>query len=56
MRDESNWKNGMFGLITGDALGCPVEFCSREQLKADPVIGMKGYGTHGQPAGTWTAH
>lgn len=54
MRDESNWKNGMFGLITGDALGCPVEFCSREQLKADPVTEMKGYGTHGQPAGTWT--
>jgi len=42
------------GLCVGDALGVPVEFKSRDQLKKDPVVGMRSYGTYNQPAGTWS--
>lgn len=42
------------GLVVGDALGVPVEFLSRDKLKTDPVNGMREYGTHFQPAGTWS--
>lgn len=45
---------GLLGLCTGDALGVPVEFCSRDYLKANPVTDMIGYGTHNQPPGTWS--
>ena len=45
---------GLWGAIVGDALGVPVEFQSRESLHADPVTNMRGYGTHGQPPGTWS--
>lgn len=44
----------MLGLITGDALGVPVEFMERDELAQDPVAGMRAYGTHSQPAGTWS--
>ncbi|AJS61733.1 crystallin [Paenibacillus sp. IHBB 10380] len=42
------------GLCVGDALGVPVEFSSRASLKKNPIIDMIGYGTHDQPAGTWS--
>ena len=42
------------GLVIGDALGVPVEFVSRDELKENPVTDMIGYGTHNQPAGTWS--
>lgn len=45
---------GLLGLLTGDALGVPVEFADRAQRRADPVTGMRAYGTHNQPAGTWS--
>jgi ADP-ribosyl-[dinitrogen reductase] hydrolase len=35
-------------------LGVAVEFMSREELSRDPVAGMRGYGSHGQPPGTWS--
>ncbi len=44
----------MLGHAVADALGVPVEFSSRGALERAPVIGMRGYGTHGQPAGTWS--
>jgi ADP-ribosylglycohydrolase len=47
-------KDALLGLATGDALGVPVEFCSRSLLLRDPVTGMREYGTHHQPAGTWS--
>ena len=47
-------KNGMLGLVAGDALGVPVEFQPREKLERDPVTGMRSNGTHCQPAGTWS--
>ncbi len=32
--------SGMMGLAVGDALGVPVEFSSREELKENPVTDM----------------
>ena len=48
------WKEGIFGVVTGDALGCPVQFESREEVAAHPVTGMRGHGTFNLPAGSWT--
>ncbi len=45
---------GLWGAGVGDALGVPVEFRSRERMRQDPVLDMRGYGTHNQPAGTWS--
>ena len=47
-------KGLLFGIAIGDALGVPVEFMSRKHLQANPVVGMREYGTHHQPAGTWS--
>jgi ADP-ribosylglycohydrolase len=45
---------GILGLAIGDALGVPVEFQDRELLRRNPVRGMRGNGSHHQPAGTWS--
>jgi ADP-ribosylglycohydrolase len=50
----SKIKDGILGLCVGDALGVPVEFQSREELKQQPVTDMIGYGTYRQPPGTWS--
>ncbi|WP_303737748.1 ADP-ribosylglycohydrolase family protein [Methanobrevibacter millerae] len=47
-------KDGIIGLIIGDALGVPVEFSYREELMEDPVTDMLGYGTYNMPPGTWS--
>ena len=47
-------RSGIYGVCVGDALGVPVEFRGRERLKLNPVTGMMGGGTHGQPEGTWS--
>lgn len=47
-------KDGIIGLIIGDALGVPVEFESRENLKKHPVNGMIGFGIHNIPPGTFS--
>jgi len=44
----------LLGLAVGDALGVPVEFQSRAARRLDPVVTMREYGTHRQPAGTWS--
>ena len=44
----------MIGHAIGDALGVPVEFCEREELKTNPVVDMRGYGTYPVPAGSWS--
>ena len=54
MNMEQNVRSLIIGHAVGDALGVPVEFANRERLKAEPVIGMRGYGTHKVPAGTWS--
>ena len=47
-------KDGICGLIVGDALGVPVEFSQRSTLELDPVTKMEGYGTYNMPPGTWS--
>lgn len=51
---EETVKGAVLGLVTGDALGVPAEFMTREELAQDPVTGMRSGGAHGQPAGTWS--
>lgn len=47
-------KDGIIGLLIGDALGVPVEFKERDDLKINPITGMVGFGTYFKPAGTWS--
>lgn len=56
MNDDqiSRLLGGLWGSLCGDALGVPVEFQNRAAVQANPVTGMRGYGTHGQPPGTWS--
>ena len=47
-------KDILLGTAIGDALGVPVEFEHRQELGKNPVVGMREYGTHNQPKGTWS--
>ncbi|AHJ98021.1 ADP-ribosylglycohydrolase family protein [Hymenobacter swuensis] len=51
---EAQLRASLLGLAVGDALGVPVEFQSRPARRLDPVVTMREYGTHYQPAGTWS--
>ena len=42
-------KSVVIGHAVADALGVPVEFMTREELKAHPVTDMMGYGTYPLP-------
>ena len=44
----------MIGHAVGDALGVPVEFMTREELKLKPVKTMQGNGTYPMPKGCWS--
>ena len=44
-------ESAMFGVIVGDALGVPFEFKRRDSFKVEDMV---GFGTHHQPAGTWS--
>ena len=49
------WLDGIMGLVVGDALGCPVQFMNREEIRERGLVaGMEGYGTYNMPEGTWT--
>lgn len=48
------YKDILFGVAVGDALGVPVEFKSREEITKKPVTDMIGYGTYNLPPGTWS--
>ena len=48
------WLDGIMGLVVGDALGMPVQFIEREELKNCPVTTMEGFGTYNMPPGTWS--
>ena len=55
MNDRKMVLDGMMGLVVGDALGCPVQFLNREELRErGAVTEMEGYGTYNMPPGTWT--
>ncbi|AZA78566.1 ADP-ribosylglycohydrolase family protein [Chryseobacterium sp. G0186] len=51
---ENRIKAGIMGVCIGDALGVPVEFKKREDLKINPVIKMLEYMSWNQPKGTWS--
>lgn len=51
---DNRIKAGIIGFIIGDALGVPVEFVGRENLKDNKIFDMEEYGTHNQPKGTWS--
>jgi len=44
----------LLGVAIGDALGVPVEFRPRAELKNNPVKEMTGFGSHHQPPGTFS--
>ena len=51
------WLDGIMGLVVGDALGVPVQFLYREEIKArpqGPVMGMESGGVYNMPEGTWS--
>ncbi len=54
--NKNIWKNGIWGVIIGDALGEPVQFLDRAELAAqEPVTGMEsGRVNKSIPAGIWT--
>ncbi len=47
-------KQALFGLAVGDALGVPVEYKKRQEVRENPVTDMIGYGTYNLPPGTWS--
>ncbi|WP_298509620.1 ADP-ribosylglycohydrolase family protein [uncultured Kordia sp.] len=47
-------QGGIFGVATGDALGVPYEFLSKQRMERFPATDMIGHGTHNQPLGTWS--
>lgn len=52
--EQDKVKALIIGHAIGDAFGVPVEFQARYRLKENPVISMRGYGTHPVPPGTWS--
>ncbi len=50
----SKYVDSIIGHAIGDAMGVPTEFRDRETLLMNPVVEMKGYGSHFVPAGSWS--
>ena len=48
------YKDILFGVAVGDALGVPVEFQSRTTIAQKPVTDMVGFGTYNLPPGTFS--
>ena len=44
----------LLSTATADALGVPVEFERREDLRKNPLTDMREFGTYNQPKGTWS--
>ena len=47
-------KNSLLGFAVGDAIGVPVEFMKREEVRKLNMNDMMGNGTHRVPAGSWS--
>ena len=45
---------GIMGVVVGDALGLPVQFMSRDEVRRNPVTEMRGRGTFDLPPGSWS--
>jgi ADP-ribosyl-[dinitrogen reductase] hydrolase len=54
MIQKDFYKDILFGVAVGDAIGVPVEFKSRQSIRENPVTGMGGFGTHNVPPGTFS--
>ncbi|MDX2279807.1 MAG: ADP-ribosylglycohydrolase family protein [Saprospiraceae bacterium] len=54
MTEKNIYKDILFGIAVGDALGVPVEFNSRQSISQKPVTDMTGFGTYNLPAGTFS--
>ena len=54
MTDRNIYKDILFGVAVGDALGVPVEFKSRQIIAQKPITDMTGFGTYNLPAGTFS--
>ena len=48
------WKDGIFGVVAGDALGSPVQFEDRATVATHPVTCMRENSVFHLPAGSWT--
>jgi len=47
-------KNGILGVLIGDALGLPVQFNDRSWFSKHPVTTMIGNGVFNKPLGSWS--
>ena len=54
MNEKNIYKDILFGVAVGDALGVPVEFMSRQEIAQEPITDMIGFGTYSLPAGTFS--
>ena len=54
MTERNIYKDILFGVAVGDALGVPVEFNSRQTISQKPVADMIGFGTYNLPTGTFS--
>jgi ADP-ribosyl-[dinitrogen reductase] hydrolase len=52
--EKDIYKNILFGVAVGDALGVNLEFCERDEVRMDPVTGLRGFGSYNVPAGTFS--
>lgn len=52
--EKEKIKAAFLGHAIGDALGVPVEFYNRSDLKLNPVTGFRAFGSWNQPAGTFS--
>ncbi len=55
--EKNIWIDGMMGLVVGDALGVPLQFMSRNEIKnrtEGAVTGMEAGGVYNMPEGTWS--
>ncbi|MDO5156860.1 MAG: ADP-ribosylglycohydrolase family protein [Eubacteriales bacterium] len=55
--EKKIWLDGMMGVVVGDALGVPVQFMRREEIRnrvQGPVQGMEAGGVYDMPEGTWS--
>lgn len=54
---NSFWVDGILGLVVGDALGVPVQFMSRQEIRSRKkglVKSMEAGGVYNMPKGTWS--